>query len=627
MHVIAPMICMGQDLIPVGNSPNNEDGPLSLRDVFLLINSNMVWLAQNSGGGPTNGQSLAQVKTTIASDAILKTNGFGTSTILVNASEYDANLYGTNSNFMRIWPTNSGEVLSIKDGNGNTILVGGGGSLDFQQTQVGGSIHFTSQGTTVEVNPNGLNLNGTQLSNLGTAPASGKTNVLIEKSSGVTDTYDLATLLSNGSGGSVPDPLALNSLTATNLTTKGSYNPFAGTWVGLIQGDSIMAGTFIGGQSAPYWMTNVLLPATTFTLCTNAAHSGDTINAQDAIYDALPAVYKAPAGGTNQWSLWYCGVNDITLGSNAASVIRDWSNHVFKLSSAGCKVESSPIMWEASWVDAQKIICKQVNEFILTNNMTASLFRADKLLNPIHDFSLDDVHPNTNSQRMLATRIVEGAKKPVGSLEGDGPGISGSRLDVYTDGYELQRGLGVIGQFVGPFGLARFTESGSGATAIIGSYNNQFGVFYNPSSNNVVQMVAADLSLWTSTPAMSAPGFIGVTNSFPTNSAAYHTILPAGLHSIAVNQGWTNDLGARADLILSVQHSCISPGANGGTLTFTNTVTGECWTNGIPAGNNVGYTNNYLVSVVDISPNDFGSFSNYNTAGGTKILGAWWKLK
>lgn len=111
----------------------------------------------------------------------------------------------------------------------------------------------------------------------------------------------------------------------------------------------------------------------------------------------------------------------------------------------------------------------------------------------------------------------------------------------------------------------------------------------------------------------------------PTNNAPMKTIAPANLHSITIGKGWTNDLGARADMVISFSKS----DAVGGNpaLAFTNSVTGEAWTNTITGG--IVITIQDTIVIPDISPNDRGSFTDVSTGAGSAmaIRTAWWKLK
>lgn len=113
--------------------------------------------------------------------------------------------------------------------------------------------------------------------------------------------------------------------------------------------------------------------------------------------------------------------------------------------------------------------------------------------------------------------------------------------------------------------------------------------------------------------------------SIPTNTAAIKTVAPANLHNIAIGKGWTNDLGARADMVISFSRT----DAVGGNpaLAFTNSITGEAWTNTITGG--VVVTIQDTIVIPDISPNDRGSFTDVSTGAGSAmaIKTAWWKLK
>lgn len=110
----------------------------------------------------------------------------------------------------------------------------------------------------------------------------------------------------------------------------------------------------------------------------------------------------------------------------------------------------------------------------------------------------------------------------------------------------------------------------------------------------------------------------------PTNAALVTTVAPANLHNVALGKGWTNDLGARADLVMSVKYTDAATGDP--ALAFTNTVTGEAWTNTFAFG--IVGSMQELVTIPDLSTNDYGSFTDRSGTGATvTILNAWWKLK
>jgi len=112
--------------------------------------------------------------------------------------------------------------------------------------------------------------------------------------------------------------------------------------------------------------------------------------------------------------------------------------------------------------------------------------------------------------------------------------------------------------------------------------------------------------------------------SSPTNTAAHTTIAPANLHAVTLGKGWTNDLGARADLMISVKYTDAVTGDPG--FFYTNSVDGVCFTNTF----SFGIAGNFqeLVTIVDISPNDSGLFGDLSGVGASvTFIKAWWKLK
>lgn len=119
--------------------------------------------------------------------------------------------------------------------------------------------------------------------------------------------------------------------------------------------------------------------------------------------------------------------------------------------------------------------------------------------------------------------------------------------------------------------------------------------------------------------------FFGGISFVASNAAPFSTVAPSGLDSIIMNKRWTNDFNRQADLVINISVTDAATGVP--ILAFTNTITGESYTN----SPNFGITGTpiYNVNYIDISPGDYGSFSNYSTGTGTAITinSAWWKLK
>lgn len=126
-----------------------------------------------------------------------------------------------------------------------------------------------------------------------------------------------------------------------------------------------------------------------------------------------------------------------------------------------------------------------------------------------------------------------------------------------------------------------------------------------------------------------APMTIGIlTNNaiayIPTNVAPHTLIAPANLHSVTLGKGWTNDLGARADLMISVKY--VDAVTGDPAFYFTNSVDGMCFTNGFTFG--IAGNFQELVTIADISPNDTGLFGDLSGTGASvTFIKAWWKLK
>lgn len=127
------------------------------------------------------------------------------------------------------------------------------------------------------------------------------------------------------------------------------------------------------------------------------------------------------------------------------------------------------------------------------------------------------------------------------------------------------------------------------------------------------------------TTATGTSNWFGTTNYLGGNAAPLGTSIQAGLHTVGLNKGWTNDFNRQADLVINVTVTDAVAGVP--ILGFTNTTTGESYTNSPNFG--IAGSPVYSIYYIDISPNDFGSFSNYSTGSGTSITinSAWWKLK
>ena len=133
--------------------------------------------------------------------------------------------------------------------------------------------------------------------------------------------------------------------------------------------------------------------------------------------------------------------------------------------------------------------------------------------------------------------------------------------------------------------------------------------------------------------ALTLPNSQGAAKSVLTNDSSGNlgwyvptitTIPPANLHSITLDKGWTNDIGSIANMVLSVKYVDSATGSP--ALGFTNSVTGEAWTNSFSIG--LAATLQQTIVIPDIAPNDYGVFTNLSGSGATlTILNAWWKLK
>lgn len=197
----------------------------------------------------------AQVGGSLLSGGITTTNGFTNLAATASSSAYwDANRkLGSLPN-----PGTAAAWVQTNDGNGN---------LGYAQMLGAGVLNASSH---VRLNAS-TNIesweNASGYTNLVTVPAdTSHTNVVIEKRDGSMGTYDLATLLANGSGGgSVPNGLVTNAAAAditvtnagaiTTIRTNSVITPsvVVGGAVALAGASNTLSGTtYLGTNVAPY---------------------------------------------------------------------------------------------------------------------------------------------------------------------------------------------------------------------------------------------------------------------------------------------------------------------------------------------------------------------------------------
>lgn len=123
----------------------------------------------------------------------------------------------------------------------------------------------------------------------------------------------------------------------------------------------------------------------------------------------------------------------------------------------------------------------------------------------------------------------------------------------------------------------------------------------------------------------SSSNWLGGISFIASNAAPSALVAPSGLNSITMNQRWTNNFNRLADLEVSALFTDAVTGNP--NLGFTNTITGQAWTNS-PLSALISGTSQITIVIPDISPNDFGSFSNYSGTGASvTFVKAWWHLK
>ena len=161
---------------------------------------------------------------------------------------------------------------------------------------------------------------------------------------------------------------------------------------------------------------------------------------------------------------------------------------------------------------------------------------------------------------------------------------------------------------------------------------NSFDARSNPAGNllDVQNHGASQFAVGNTKTTIATPlDVAGLTTLYgglvaPTNMAPHTTVAPANLHSVTLGKGWTNDFGVRADLVISVKYTDAATGDP--AFSFTNSITGEAWTNSVAFG--LTATTKSTVVIPDISPGDYGKFSDLSGTGASvNFLSAWWKLK
>lgn len=200
------------------------------------------------GGGATNGQSAAQVQATVANNAILKTNGIGTNTLLINMRGTNGDDYGRWSVHGQIGVDNI-DVEDLSDltinveASDNFVVINTGG---LKTKDNGGNLAFVIDGQSGVVAANGRSITNIYGTNIlgGTIPITAadsswtsQTN-FIALTNGPTsrgqalvfDGVDASgiwrvkgTNWPTGGGGTVGDPLTNNfGLLQTNANTSSS---------------------------------------------------------------------------------------------------------------------------------------------------------------------------------------------------------------------------------------------------------------------------------------------------------------------------------------------------------------------------------------------------------------------
>jgi len=110
----------------------------------------------------------------------------------------------------------------------------------------------------------------------------------------------------------------------------------------------------------------------------------------------------------------------------------------------------------------------------------------------------------------------------------------------------------------------------------------------------------------------------------PSNTAPITVVAPANLHAVTIGKSGTNDLGARADIELSIKYADAATGDP--AWYWTNSTSGRCFTNNVQFGLTATVTLQMVIP--DVGPNEVYSFNDLSGVGASvTILSANWLLK
>lgn len=426
-------------------------------------------------------------------------------------------------------------------------------------------------------------------------------------------------------GGGIDGQVVLRSPGGTFIVTNSGaligYGMFTNQNAYILDGDSRAKSDNGGATTIQSSLSNYLV-GSNWKFITNNGLGGQLVSSAVTAWPSFILDYKtftASASGTNVIVIDLAGINDIVAFGSGTTVGSNYSRLMWLQKQSNCVVVAVGISPAYGLTDTQMANLKIANDIIFASSNWTYYIPAQLMIPPPPKSGMwaDNIHNNSTGNDRIAFYInsafLAGAYNKswfYGFLDTPSAQSTGSAVDS-------------TGQASSVFGVGSTTAihivSSSGANAW---GNTAFGdtIYeeWNPAGAGL-SFTAGNLRA-AKTPTNTF--FYGINAA--TNMAGFTTMIPAGLNTIALNQRWTNNFVQRADLIVDALFGDAATGDP--VLHFTNSVSGESYTNGPRFG--LTATVPMTLNFIDISPGDFGSFSNYSGTGATiTIVKARWKLK